>query len=167
MSASRTQDETLALFLSGAQRLESAVAGLSSASLDWADQPGDWTIRQIVHHVAEDGDAWSMPLKKAIATPGAPIRFEGFPGNDAWADAMAFDQRDIANSLALIKTHRQVMAELARYFSDAWDRGYIVIVDEKGQEVQKFSVGQIVNMVSEHLLEHLEAIEDIKRKHGI
>ena len=167
MSISRTQEETLALFLSGAQRLETAVAGLNAASLDWVDQPGDWTIRQIVHHVADDGDAWSLPLKKAIATPGAPIRFEGFPGNDAWADAMAFDQRDIADSLALIQAHRQVMAGLARYFGDDWERGYIFIVDDKGQQVQKVTLGQIVNMLSEHLLEHLAAIEEIQRKQGI
>ena len=167
MSASRTKEETLGLFLSGAERLERALASLSTASLDLAAKPGEWTIRQMVHHVADDGDAWSMPLKKAIATSGALIRFEGFPGNDVWAKAMAFDKRDIANSVTLIKAHRQVMAELARYFIDAWDSRYIVIADEQGQEVQKVTVGQIVNMVTEHLLEHVEAIEDIKRKHGI
>jgi len=167
MSASRTKEETLGLFLSGAERLERTLASLGTASLDLAASPGEWTIRQMVHHVADDGDAWSMPLKKAIATSGALIRFEGFPGNDAWANAMAFDKRDIANSVALIKAHRQVMAELAHYFVDAWDSRYIVIVDEQGQEVQKVTVGQIVNMVTEHLLEHVDAIEDIKRKHGI
>lgn len=167
MSTSRTKEETLVLFLSGAERLEAVLAGLSPASLDLAAKPDEWTIRQIVHHVADDGDAWSMPLKKAIAIPGAPIRFEGFPGNDVWANAMAFDKRDIAGSVALIKAHRQVMAELARYFIDAWDSRYIVIVDEQGQEVQKVTMGQIVNMVTEHLLEHVDAIEDVKRTHGI
>lgn len=65
------------------------------------------------------------------------------------------------------RAHRQVMAELARYFIDAWDSRYIVIVDEQGKEVQKVTIGQIVNMVTEHLLEHVDAIEDVKRKHGI
>jgi hypothetical protein len=167
MSTLRTKEETLALFLSGAERLETTLAILSAASLDLAAKPGEWTIRQMVHHVADDGDAWSMPLKKAIAISGALIRFEDFPGNDVWANAMAFDKRDIANSVALIKAHRQVMAELARYFIDAWDSQYIVIVDEQGKEVQKVTIGQIVNMVTEHLLEHVDAIEDVKRKHGI
>lgn len=167
MSTFQTKEETLALFLSGADRLETALAGLSAANLDLTDKPSEWTIRQMVHHVADDGDAWSMPLKKAIAISGAPIRFEGFPGNEAWATAMDFDKRDIAHSVALLKAHRQVMAELARHFIAGWDSRYIVIVDEQGQEVQKVTLGQIINMVTEHLLEHVEAIESIKRKHGI
>ena len=80
-----TQAETLALFTSGADDLEQAIQGLSETELDYAGTPDGWTIRQIVHHIADDGDAWSMNFKKALATPGAPIRFEGFPGNDAWA----------------------------------------------------------------------------------
>ena len=29
---------------------------------------GWWTIRQIVHHIADDGDAWSMNFKAARNT---------------------------------------------------------------------------------------------------
>jgi len=121
MSTKQSREEALTLFLSGVERLETAVEGLTEASLDLSNTPGEWTIRQMVHHVADDGDVWSMPLKKAIVSCGAPIRFEGFPGNDAWAEAMAFNQRGIAASLGLIKAHRQVMAELAHYFMEGWD----------------------------------------------
>jgi len=167
MSTLQSREEALTLFLSGAERLETAVAGLTESSLDLACTPGEWTIRQMVHHVADDGDVWSMPLKKAIATCGAPIRFEGFPGNEAWAEAMAFNKRSIAASLDLIKAHRQVMAELARYFIDDWDSRYVVIVDEQGQEVQEVTLGQIIGMVTEHFLEHVAAIESIKQKYGL
>jgi len=167
MSTLQSREETLTLFLSSAERLETAVADLTETSLDLANSPGEWTIRQMVHHVADDGDAWSMPLKKAIATCGVPIRFEGFPGNEAWAEAMAFDKRDIAASLGLIKAHRQVMAELACYFIDDWDGRYVVIVDEHGREVQEVTLGQIIGMVTEHLMEHVAAIEGIKQKYGL
>lgn len=161
-----TQRETLALFRQGAERLENSVAGLSDEQLDQNEAPGEWTIRQIVHHVAEDGDAWSMNFKKAIAIPGAPVRFEGFPGNKAWADALAFDKRPLKSSLALIKAHRQVIAELAERFPDAWEQ-YVVIVDSDGKELQKVSAGQIVYMLGEHMEEHIAKIEEIKNIHGI
>jgi hypothetical protein len=167
MTASQAKEETLRQYMEGVERLENAIAGLSAANLDIADKPGEWTIRQMVHHVADDGDAWSMPLKKAIAISGAPIRLEGFPGNDAWATAMDFDKREIVNSMALIKAHQQVMDELARYFITFWDSRYIAILDERGQEVQRVTVGQIIGMVTEHMIEHVTAIENIKQRHGI
>ena len=167
MSTTESREEALALFLSGAERLEAAVEGLTEANLDLSNAPGEWTIRQMVHHVADDGDAWSMPLKKAIATPGAPIRFEGFPGNDAWAEAMAFDRRGIEASIGLIKAHRQVMTELARYFIDGWDSRCVVIVDEHGKEVQAVTLGQIISMVAEHLIDHVVAIEGMKKRCGL
>ena len=167
MSTLQSREEALTLFLSGAERLERAIAGLTESNLDLANSPGEWTIRQMVHHLADDGDAWSMPLKKAIASPGAPLRFEGFPGNEAWAEAMAFSDRGIAASLGLIKAHRQAMAELACYFIENWDSRYVTIVDEHGREVQKVTVGQIIKMVAEHLMEHVEAIECVKQKYGV
>lgn len=161
-----SQKETLALFGSGADSLERAVADLPENELDASCEPGGWTIRQIVHHVADDGDAWSMPFKKALATPGAPIRFEGFPGNEPWADALAFDKRLVETAIKLLKTHRQLMHELAEYFPDAWER-CVAIVDGQGQEVMQVSVEQIMRMLSEHLAEHLKTIDAIKQRRGL
>ena len=41
----------------------------------------------------------------------------------------------------------------------------MVIVDSQGQEIQGVSAEQIIRMISEHLLEHVTAIEAIKRQH--
>jgi hypothetical protein len=161
-----SQRETLFLFKAGAERLEKLVDGLTDKELDSSEAPGEWTIRQIIHHIAEDGDAWSMNFKKAIAIPGAHVRFEGFPGNEAWADALAFDRRSVKTSLALIRAHRQVMAELAERFADSWEQ-YVIIVDSDGKELQKVSAGQIINMLGEHMEEHIAKIEEIKNMHGI
>lgn len=161
-----SQKETLALFTSGAEQLEIAVTGLSEKALDYSCTPGEWTIRQIVHHVADDGDVWSMIFKKALATPGVPVRFEGFPGNEAWADALDFDKRPIRNALALIQSHRRFIHELAEHFPDAWER-YVAIVDSQGQEIQRVNAEQIIRMISEHLNEHVSTIEAIKQQHGL
>ncbi len=161
-----SQRETLARFTSGADKLETVIMGLSEQQLDYSCAQGEWTIRQIVHHVADDGDAWSMHFKKALATPGVPIRFEGFPGNDPWANALAFDKRPIDSAIALVKSHRRFINELAEYFPEAWEQ-YVVIVDSQGQEVTKVSAEQIIRMISEHLNEHVAEIEAIKRQHGL
>jgi hypothetical protein len=160
------QRETLTRFACGADRLEEAIAGITENNLDRSSAPGEWTIRQIVHHLADDGDSWSLIFKKAIATPGASIRFEGFPGNEAWANALAFDKRSISTDMSLIRCHRRAISELAEHFCGSWEQ-HVLIVDSLGKEVHRVNALQIMLMLSEHLDQHIATIETIRRQHGI
>ena len=45
--------ELLSLYADGPAMLEAALVGLSESGLDRAKAPGEWTIRQIVHHVVD------------------------------------------------------------------------------------------------------------------
>jgi hypothetical protein len=160
------QKEALNLFVSGAYKLDKLVSSLTEEQLDKSIAPGEWTIRQIIHHVAEDGEAWSMAIKKAIAIPGALVSFGEFPGNEPWANALAFDKRPIRAAIALLKSHRHVIAELAISFPDAWENCVTVTVPDN-KEPDKVSIGQIIRMLGEHLAEHIATIEAIRKKHGI
>ena len=161
-----TREQTLARFATGATRLAARLQGLPAAALDLSLAPGEWSIRQIVHHVSDDGNVWCMALKKAIATPGALVRLEGFPGNDAWAKALRFDQRDIAPALAQIDASVRVMAQLVADFPTAWDNA-VVIADGEGHELQKVTVGDMIGFLGAHMDEHLDTIEAIKSRHGL
>lgn len=163
---STEQREILDMFLYGAEHLEKTVAGLSEKELDYSMGPGEWNIRQIIHHVMDDGDVSSIILKKAIATPGARIRFEDFPGNDAWADALAYDTRPVTAAIALLKAHRKALAEIAELFPDRWEQA-VAIVDSDGKELARVSVVDTLKGQEGHLHDHIGVIEDIKEKHGV
>lgn len=156
-----SDEQILSLFLSSAERLWTQVQDLSEADLDLPSEPDGWTIRQIVHHVADDGDVWSMCIKKAIATPGVLVRFEGFPGNEAWARALDFEHREVGPALDLIKAHRCYLAHLLEHFSDAWNRS-IRLANAEGEVVGEMTVREMVKMLTEHMLEHVETIERIR-----
>ena len=145
-------------FTASGERFEQLVSDLGEQQLDWMAAPGEWSIRQTVHHLAEDGDVWSMLVKKAIATPGVPARFEGFPGNDIWARELSTDKREIGPALALIHAHRTFLAHLAADFPHAWDR-QVIIHDETGRAVQPLSVREILDMLSDHMREHIRVVE--------
>ena len=53
------------------QRLREAVAGLPDARLDTPYRPGGWTVRQVVHHVADANLNAYIRMKLAI-TDKAP-----------------------------------------------------------------------------------------------
>lgn len=162
ISENQSRGEMLVQIADGVAKLEGALQGLSEASLDLAAAPGEWSIRQIVHHLADDDDFWSRPLKRAVATPGAPIRLEMHPGLVPWADALWFNRREIAASLALIKAHRQMMAELARLCQDDWDSRYVVLVDRPGKPDKVLTLGWMMSILRDHLTEHLRTIEKIR-----
>ena len=157
--------ELLSRFLSGAEKLHALVQGLSEEDLDLSPRPNAWSIRQIVHHLADDGDVWSMCIKKAIATPGALVRFEGFPGNEPWASALDFGAREIGPALDLITAHRRYLAEMLGHFPDAWDRS-VRLADGAGEVRREISVREMVQMLTDHLLEHVETIERTLARKG-
>lgn len=156
----------LTTFTTSADELAAELAGLTDAALDQSLAPDEWSISQIVHHLADDCDVWCMALKKAIATPGVMMRFEGFPGNDAWAAALDFAHRPIDAPLALILAHRRVMAQLAEYFTHAQDQ-QVIIGDAEGDEMGRVSVADMIGFLGEHMQEHLAVIRAIKAARGV
>ena len=160
-----SQKDTLTLFTAGAERLEAVIQDLTEEALDSACAPGEWTIRQIVHHLADDCDVWSMCIKKAVATPGVLVRFEGFPGNEPWADGLAFECRGVEPSMMLIKAHRRYIAHLATHLSDAWDRSF-KLGNAQGEVVREFNVREIIEMLTDHMSEHVAVIEAITGQVG-
>lgn len=167
MSEPKAREEILVELTAGAAMLEATLQGLGEASLDLAEAPGEWSIRQIVHHLADDDDFWARPFKRAIATPGAPMRLETHPASLPWNEALAFECRPIAASLALIQAHRQVMAELARLCIDDWGSRYVVLVDRPGKPDKPLDLEWMIGILVEHLDEHLRTIEKIKKMNGL
>jgi hypothetical protein len=159
------REQALADFVEIADELVTLVGPLSDEELDLSREPGQWSIRQIVHHLADDGDVWSMCIKKAIATPGASVRFEGFPGNEAWADALDFGERDIGFALQLIIAHRQYVASLLRDL-DTWDNSF-KLVDAEGKVQREITVREMVPMLTDHMATHVATIRAICEVHGV
>jgi hypothetical protein len=147
-------------FLISAKRLKIALDGLPEEFCDHRLAENEWSIRQIVHHLADDLDVWSMCIKKALATPGAVVRFEGFPGNDAWAEALHFERRSIQPQLTIIMAHRKAVVEMVEHFADACDRT-MCIADAEGAIRATLSVTDILTMLTQHMNEHVSTIENI------
>ncbi|MDF2719085.1 MAG: Glyoxalase/bleomycin resistance protein/dioxygenase superfamily protein, partial [Paenibacillus sp.] len=102
------EEDILALYASGPDKLEAALAGLCEADLDLAIAPGKWTIRQQVLHVVDLELAAAHKLKYILADsePGRSYvssRFE----QDAWAEGMNYAERPIAAEVALFRLLRE------------------------------------------------------------
>jgi hypothetical protein len=153
-----TYKQILDLFTFTGARFVSVVRPLSESQVNLPTAPGGWTIREVVHHVTDDTDVWSMHIKKAIATPGSIVRFEGYPGNDAWAEALNFADREVQSALDLIEAHHRYLVSLLKHFPDTWEHT-VVIVNAEGSRTGQMTVREIIQMLVDHSLEHLDSIE--------
>jgi hypothetical protein len=171
----RTPEEWIALYLRGPEAIEAAVMNMTEAELDLRPAPNEvshdsdaeatWSIRQIVHHVADGDDLWAMPLKVALATPDARYSQDWYTPDNAWASLLDYAHRDIAPALALLRATRAHTAQLLRYIPGVWDRG--VRFSGSGQiEPEPITAGEIVVMQARHALIHADSILAIRRAHG-
>lgn len=157
------QQKQLDEFTTAADRFLGLIETLDDQELDQRVEADGWTIRQIVHHVSDDGDVWEFQMKRALATPGTSLRFEGFPGNEPWANALHFGERAVKPDLALIRAHNRAMAALAADFPDAWQNS-ICPCDECGNPTGSISVTEMIAFLTEHLQEHAATVENILKK---
>ena len=88
--------------------------------LEWCERAGEWSIRQVLHHLTDDGNVFTFIIERTLATPGCKVFFGGFPGNEAWADQLGFDQRPVTQDRALMRAQHNFLAELVIIFPDRW-----------------------------------------------
>jgi uncharacterized damage-inducible protein DinB len=90
----------LAQLAEGPANLRAAVAGLSDTQLDTPYRPEGWTVRQVVHHLADAHANWYIPPKLAVTESEPTIA----PYNEAlWAELSDARTSPIAPSLMIFE----------------------------------------------------------------
>jgi catechol 2,3-dioxygenase-like lactoylglutathione lyase family enzyme len=153
--------EILAQYAQGPEELEAALQGLSEADLDLAREEGSWSIRQIVHHVADTDILFGETMKVALSAPGAAMARPRAVGNERIATAPEYNKRPIGMSIQLFRVFHEYILDLVRHVPDV-DACYVV--DAEGRR-HAFS-SAMAGIVVEHTEEHLEEIWAIRHKYG-
>ena len=157
------KDSVITRFMEGPILLERALAGLREADLDTAPAKGGWTIRQIVHHLADGDDIWKTCIKQALGNDQTEFSLNWYRSlpQDTWADRWAYAQRPIEVSLALLKANRDHVIQLIEHVPDGWNRA--VGFRDKDDQTEMVPVGFVIEMQANHVMHHLQQIESILR----
>jgi len=138
-------------------QLAAAVSGLSDEQLDTPYREGGWTVRQVVHHLADAHVNGYVRIKLALT--------EGFPvlrtyEQDAWA-ALPDAALPIGPSLALLQALHARWAALVALLDDA-SLARQAFHPESGA----VSVAGLLQVYVRHCDNHLGQILDLKRREG-
>ena len=160
-------EEIIAMYAGGPNQLETAIAGLSEGDLDIAESDGAWTIRQIVHHVADGDEIWKVFIKRAIGNPGGVFDLDWYTAipQGEWVKRWSYASRAIEPSLALFRANRNHIVQLLEHVPEAWERS--LLVRWSNGEEQKVQVAWVVKMQAQHVIGHVEDIQRARLTHGL
>lgn len=114
-----TRDMLINQYKDGYRVITEALDGISSAEMDAREAPGEWSPREVIHHLADSEMNSAMRLRRLIAEEQPEIR--GYD-QDLYALQLYYD-RPIDPSLAVFNAVRQSTADiLERLTEDQWAR---------------------------------------------
>lgn len=140
-------------------RLEAAVQGLTEVQLDLPTRAGGWTVRQVVHHLA-DAHLHGFVRMKFLLTEDHPL-IKPY-GQDAWAATADARSAPVEDSLRILRgLHARWSALLGSLGEAAWARrGFH---PERGV----VTVDDMVRTYAAHSVSHVEAITTLRREHNL
>lgn len=104
------------------EAVRTAVAGLSDEQLDMSYRPGGWTMRQVVHHLADSHMNGYVRFRWTLTEDEPAIKTYD---QVSWAELDDARQMDIDPSLALLGVLHARWVHLCRSLTDAeWERGF-------------------------------------------
>jgi DinB superfamily len=139
-------------------RMREAVAGLDDRQLDTAYRPGGWTVRQVVHHVADSHMNGFIRVKLALTENQPTIK----PYDEnAWA-TLADMRLPIAISLSLLDgIHTRWVAVYTAMDAAQFARTFVH--PELGAEL---TLDYHLQNYAWHSHHHLAHITELKRREG-
>jgi hypothetical protein len=134
------------------------VSGASVSKLRERPTPEQWSVTEILAHLADAEIVYGWRIRAILGAPGG--RIEAYDQN-AWSAAGHYSTRDPNDSLELLCALRKAnLALLCSLTPEQWK--FYGIHAERGQE----SLERLAEMYSGHDLNHLRQIERILSSSG-
>jgi hypothetical protein len=134
----------------GAEMVAVSITGAAGSELDYVPEPGKWSIRQIVAHLADAEMVAGMRLRRIIAEDNP--RIEAYDQN-AWATNLDYTRRKTSPAL---ETFRRIRGENYELLKDlppaAFEREGLH--SERGPISLKF----LLQLIAEHAENHASQI---------
>jgi|SRR5450432_812214 len=139
------------------ENLRSAVSGLDDAQLDTPYRVGGWSVRQLVHHVADSHMNMLLRFKLGLTEDWPTIT--PYP-QELWAE-LADSFLPIEISLTLIESlHRRWVAVLESMTPSQWDRGFV------HPETGRHTLAQAMLLYDWHGRHHTAHITELRNRMG-
>ncbi|MEO7020218.1 MAG: DinB family protein [Ktedonobacteraceae bacterium] len=158
--ATHAFDDILSMYAHLSAELDGALTGLSEAEMGLALHEDSWSIRQIIHHLADCDILFAERMKVQLSSSGAVMADPHPVGNASVSTGSEYRDRPVRTSVALFRAFHEHILDIVKYVPNAGERS----ID--GNNGQKSTFSQMVHLIVGHTGEHLDEILEIRRKYG-
>ena len=140
------------------QNMRAAVDGLSASQLDTPYREGGWTVRQLVHHVADSHMNAYIRIRLALTEDWPTIK----PYDEkAWAELPDAKSAHLDLSLGVLDGLHARWTLLLKSLTDAqWQRGYVHPVN--GRQ----TIAEATALYDWHSRHHVAHIVELRKRMG-
>src|ERR1700758_3676330 len=140
------------------ENLRAAVYGLNNSQIDTPYREGGWTVRQLVHHVADSHMNAYVRTRLALTEDWPTIKpYE----EKLWAELADARPLPVEVSLELLEPlHRRWVALLESLTAEQWKRGY------NHPESGRQDLAQVISMYAWHSRHHAAHITSLRKSKG-
>lgn len=137
-----------------AKKLERLIKGVSTSRLRKRPAPDQWSVAEILAHLADTEIVGGFRMRMILGAPGTPIMaFD----QDSWVRSGHYEKRNPRKSVELFRALREAnLALLKALTPDQWK--HYGMHSERGQE----SIEDLVLRFAGHDINHLQQIEKIR-----
>lgn len=149
--------ECIAIIETFPQRLRAEVQGLNDAQLDTPYRPGGWTVRQLIHHLADSHSQTLHRFKLALTEDKPNIK----PYKEAlWATHVDARTMPLEPSLAIVTgTHARWVVLMRGMSTTEWDRVFV-----HPEQQREISLAEALELYVWHSGHHLAHITGLKQR---
>lgn len=141
-------------------KLKATISGLNDVQLETAYRDGGWTLRQVVHHIADSHMNAYMRYKLAV-TESDPVIIRPY-NEKKWAECDEAKHADPAVSIAIIESvHARWVLFLRSLKFEDFERSYI-----HPEHNKVFILRDVTGMYVWHGEHHLNHIIRTKERHS-
>jgi uncharacterized damage-inducible protein DinB len=140
------------------ERLRAAVSGLSDPQLDTPYRPEGWTLRQVVHHVADSHANCYIRFKLALTEDWPTVK----PYDEvAWANLSDSRRLPVEVSLAMVEAlHGRWVGLLEAMSEEDFHKGYVH--PEQGRQ----NLAKVLALYDWHSRHHTAHITSLRARQG-
>ena len=164
MEAPNNIIELMDSFKQGPSKIEKVIADLSDNDLNYVPINGGWSIRQIIHHIADGDDLWKTCIKMTLGNQQPEFNlkwYQAMPQME-WAKHWNYENRSIAESLNLFKANRDHILQLLEYTPNWWIKKFQY--EEPDGKINHITIGFVIKMQTNHAIHHLNRILEIQKE---